>query len=42
MRQVSSASHGATAATRSHAAAVERLRTLMSTLLGAVARFRLD
>jgi methyl-accepting chemotaxis protein len=42
MRQVSGASHGATAATRSHAAAVERLRTLMSTLLSAVARFRLD
>lgn len=42
MRQVTGASHGARSATRSHAEAVERLRSLMTTLLRAVARFRLD
>jgi methyl-accepting chemotaxis protein len=42
MRQVSDASQSASAATRSHADAIDRLRALMTTLLSGVARFRLD
>jgi methyl-accepting chemotaxis protein len=42
MHQVSGASHGAASATHTHAESAERLRDLMTTLLSAVARFRLD
>jgi methyl-accepting chemotaxis protein len=42
MHLVTGASLGATHATRTHAESAERLRTLMSTLLSAVARFRVE
>jgi methyl-accepting chemotaxis protein len=42
MHQVTRSSHGATSATRSHAASAERLRGLTSTLIAAVARFRVE
>jgi methyl-accepting chemotaxis protein len=42
MHLVTGASHGATSATRSHAASAARLRDLTNTLLGAVARFRVE
>jgi methyl-accepting chemotaxis protein len=42
MHVVTGASHGATSATRSHAASAAKLRDLMDTLLGVVARFRLE
>ncbi|MBV9484958.1 MAG: methyl-accepting chemotaxis protein [Frankiaceae bacterium] len=42
MHLVTGSSQSATSATRSHAASAERLRDLMSTLLSAVARFRLE
>jgi methyl-accepting chemotaxis protein len=42
MHQVTGASYGASEATRSHAASAERLRSLMDTLLSAVARFRVE
>jgi methyl-accepting chemotaxis protein len=42
MHLVTGSSNSATSATRSHAASAERLRDLMTTLLGAVARFRVQ
>jgi methyl-accepting chemotaxis protein len=42
MHLVTGASHSATHATRTHAESAERLRTLMGTLLNAVARFRVE
>lgn len=42
MHLVTGASDGATSATRSHAASAARLRDLTDTLLGAVARFRVE
>jgi len=42
MHLVTGASNGATSATRSHAASAARLRDLTDTLLGAVARFRVE
>jgi methyl-accepting chemotaxis protein len=42
MHLVTGASDGATSATRSHAASAGRLRDLTETLLGAVARFRVE
>jgi methyl-accepting chemotaxis protein len=42
MHLVTGASQGATSATRSHAASAAKLRDLMATVLGAVARFRLE
>jgi methyl-accepting chemotaxis protein len=42
MHLVTGASHGALAATRRHATSAARLRDLMSTLLAAVARFRVE
>jgi methyl-accepting chemotaxis protein len=42
MHVVTGASHGATSATRSHAASAARLRDLISTLLSTVARFRVE
>jgi methyl-accepting chemotaxis protein len=42
MRLVTGASHGATSATRSHAASAARLRDLMETVRGTVGRFRVE
>jgi methyl-accepting chemotaxis protein len=42
MHLVTSASHGATSATRSHAASAARLRDLMETVRGTVGKFRVE
>ena len=42
MHLVTGASHGATSATRSHAASAARLRDLMETVRGTVGRFRVE